>query len=445
MKNIKPMSVAGTFYSKIQTDLKNQIEDFAKNNKNKYKLPARAVIVPHAGLVYSGRLAYEGISQLDKNLKTLIIFAPAHKAGFEEIALSGYDSWQTPLGEIEVNNEINSELTEKFNAKYNDYALQYEHSIEIQVPIIQSIFENVKIVPVLTGKTAPQKVAEIINNYYRNTRIGFIISSDLSHFHEDNKARKIDRITAQMIETNTVDNFTHEQACGATGIIGLMMFAAKNNYSLIRIDMTNSGAVSGEKSSVVGYGCWFLYEGDKNEFIKKYYSEFVLDLCKTVITSRLDNKNISLTYPQVFDEHGACFVTLEKNNNLRGCIGSIIAHRPLIEDIVNNSQNAAFGDFRFNPVSKEEVNDLQIAVSLLTDPKPMEFTNEENLLNKIKPFNDGIIIKDKNYQAVYLPSVWEQLPDKKEFLNSLKIKAGLSPEYFSKTFEVYKFETVYIK
>lgn len=130
---------------------------------------------------------------------------------------------------------------------------------------------------------------------------------------------------------------------------------------------------------------------------------------------------------------------------LRGCIGSIIPHRTLIEDIVINAQHAAFKDYRFNPVTKEEIPELQIAVSLLSLPKQMSFKDEEDLLGQIQPFKDGIIIRDGNYQSVYLPSVWEQLPDKKEFLRSLKVKAGLKPEHFSNTFEAYRFETVYIK
>ena len=114
-------------------------------------------------------------------------------------------------------------------------------------------------------------------------------------------------------------------------------------------------------------------------------------------------------------------------------------------DLVSNAQNAAFKDPRFNPVQKEELDTLKIAVSLLSEPKPIDFQDEEDLLNQIKPYQDGIIIQEGNYQAVYLPSVWEQIPDKKEFLNSLKIKAGLQPDYFSKTFAAYKFTTEYIK
>ena len=445
MVKIKEPSVAGSFYTDNVQALENQIKNFAQENKNEYEYKTRAVIVPHAGLVYSGRLAYEGISQLDSSIKNIFIFAPAHRVAFEGIALSSFDKWKTPLGEININQDICNELAEKYNAKFNDNAIAPEHSIEIEIPIIQSIFNEVKIIPVLIGKADFNVVYDIIGEYYQNNENGFVISSDLSHFLSDDNARKLDNKTAQMIETGDINGFRFEQACGALGIAGLVEFANKNNYSLIRIDMTNSSAATGDRASVVGYGCWFLYEGDKNEFVQKYYSKLVTDIAKIVLKTSFTKEKVTINYPQILDEMGACFVTLEKFGQLRGCIGSIIAHQPLIMDLVQHAKDAAFNDYRFNPVTENELKDIKVSISILTEPKKIEFTDEEDLLNKMVPNIDGIIIKDGQYQAVYLPVVWEQLLDKREFLNSLKMKAGLPPTHFSKTFEAYRFESIYIK
>ena len=445
MLKIKEPSVAGSFYTNDKQTLENQIKKFAEESKNTYEYRTRAVIVPHAGLIYSGRLAYEGISQIDHNVKNVFIFAPAHRVAFDGISLSSFDKWKTPLGEIDVNQDICRELEEKFNAKFNDNAIAPEHSIEIEVPIIQSIFEDVKIIPVLVGRTDFNVVTDILKEYYPNTENAFVISSDLSHFLTDEKAKSIDKKTAEMIESGDMNGFRFEQACGALGIAGLVEFANLNNYSLIRIDMTNSSAASGDKSSVVGYGCWFLYEGDKNEFIKRYYGDLTIDIAKTTLRALFSDEKLSIKYPQVFDEMGACFVTLEKFGQLRGCIGSIIAHQPLITDLVQHAKDAAFNDYRFSKVTENELNDIKVSVSLLTEPRAIEFSDEEDLLSKMVPNIDGIIIKDGRYQAVYLPVVWEQLPDKREFLNSLKMKAGLSPNHFSKNFEAFRFESIYIK
>lgn len=445
MKKIKYPAAAGTFYPNNALELKKQIEFFAQYCQNDYTYASRAVIVPHAGLIYSGRLAYEGISLLDRNLKNLFIFAPAHRVGFEGLSLSGFELWQTPLGEIEVNQQINNELKEKFNAQFFDKAFEYEHSIEVQLPLIQSVFKNVKIIPLLVGSADYQVISQIIKYYYDDKENGFIISSDLSHFLTDEKAKKIDAVTADMIETGNIDNFQYEQACGALGIAGLVDFANKKNYSLIRIGMHNSGLTTGDKTRVVGYGSWFLYEGQTNEFIKKYYSKLIIDICRQAIKSKFEPDIEEIKYPQVFGRIGACFVTLEKNNTLRGCIGSVIARRPLINDIIMNAKNSAFSDPRFLPVQQNEISQLKIAVSILSEPKKISFTDENDLLRQMRPNIDGIIIKDGIYQAVYLPSVWEQLPDKREFLETLKVKAGLNPDYFSDIFEAYRFETVYIK
>ena len=444
IKKIKPPSVAGTFYTADKAELEKQIAEFKKNSRNTYKTPTRAVIVPHAGLIYSGRLAYEGISQLDKNVKTIFIFAPAHRVAIDGLGTTSYDEWQTPLGAIKVNRTIINELTSKFGVKIADNALAPEHAIEVEIPFIQTEFKDVKIVPILMGKVDYDKVYRIISHYYNDSKNAFIISSDLSHYLPDETAKKVDAYTAQHIESCISDNFSHELACGATGILGLMKFTNEHDFSLIRIDMSNSSSTSFDKERVVGYGCWFLYEGERNKFIKDNYSDFILKLCRDSIRTR-SVKSAEIIYPQVLSEYGAVFVTLEKNGNLRGCIGSILPQRALIDDLILNAQNAAYSDPRFKPVTKDEIGDLSIAVSLLSVPKPMKFKDETDLLNQIRQNVDGIIIRDGNYQAVYLPSVWEMIPDKKEFLNSLKVKAGMRPDHFSKTFEAYRFETEYIK
>ncbi len=444
MDKIKPPSVAGTFYTNNASELNKQIEIFEKNSQS-FEYKARCTIVPHAGLIYSGQLAYDGIKTLDGGIKTLFIFAPAHKIWFEGLALTSYDAWQTPLGNVKVNKQICAQMEEKFSAKINDEALKYEHSVEIQLPLIQKIFKDVEIVPVLIGDENYTKIKDIIEFYWEDKQIGFIISSDLSHFLKDVKAREIDNTTAAMIENKEIQNFHTEQACGSVGIMGLVDFAKEKKYSLIRVGLINSSAATGDKTSVVGYGSWFLYEGEKSKFLKKYYSNLMIEIAKKSILSRFKEVCFESMPPEVFNQWGACFVTLEKNNALRGCIGSIVAHRPLIEDLIKNAKSAAFSDPRFKPVTLEEAQELSIAISLLSEPEKMCFENEEDLLGQIKPYKDGIIIKDGCCRAVYLPSVWEELSDKKMFLNSLKMKANLSPGHFSKTFEAYRFSCEYIQ
>lgn len=445
MKKVRPASAAGKFYTSDKAELSAQLDYFSHNNTYDYDYRSRAIIVPHAGYVYSGQLASEGFQYLDKDIKNIFIIAPSHYVALKNPAISAFDKWSTPLGEIEVNQEMNNELVQRFGLEFEDEAFKNEHAVEVQVPFIQKIFSNAKIIPILAGPNY-EKITKIIATYYPNPENAFVISSDLSHFYNTVQARKMDNVTAEMIEMKDIEKFSSEQACGAVGVLGLVNFAKNKSYSLIRVGMINSGDVTGDTSSVVGYGSWILCEGAKNTFIKKYFSDFVINTCKNSILAGLnDEAPICLKTPAVFNQLGASFVTLEKNGDLRGCIGSIIAHRPLIEDLIKNSQSSAFSDPRFQPLRKDEFDDLSINVSLLSEPEKMHFDDEADLLSQIVPFEDGIIIKERSYQAVYLPSVWEQLPEKTMFLNSLKVKAGLPENYFSQTLEAYRYTTEYIK
>ena len=438
----KRASAAGTFYPSEKHELEQLIESFRIKEPEYY---SRAVIIPHAGYVYSGKLAAKGIQQLKKDAKNVFIFAPAHYERIFGCTVCDYDAFETPLGDIEVNKELNGEIAKFCDCNAGNFVFEKEHSIEVQLPLIKTFLPDAKIIPVLYGCENFKNLAETIENFYENEDNVFIISSDLSHFYPEKEAYKIDNYTAKLFEENNLNNFEQEQACGAVGICGLVEFAKKKNFSLIRAGLTNSAATTGDSSRVVGYGSWFLYEGEKNNYIKKYYSDFVKKVCKDSILSGLQLGHADLNnYECVFEEYGASFVTLELDGILRGCIGSIIAHRPLIQDLIKNAHAAAFSDPRFPALTLNEYNKISISISLLSKPERLEFDDEQELLNELVPAIDGLIIRDGNYQSVFLPDVWEQLPDKKEFLEQLKLKAGLPKDYFSESLEAFKFKTTKI-
>ena len=145
----------------------------------------------------------------------------------------------------------------------------------------------------------------------------------------------------------------------------------------------------------------------------------------------------------MFDK-GATFVTLTKKGELRGCIGSLLPKQAVALDIAQNTYSACNEDGRFNPITSEELLDIKISISFLSSYEKVEFDNEEELLNQIIPNVDGLVLRDGYRQGLFLPSVWKQIPDKKEFLNNLKIKAGLSPSYWSDKVKRYRFRTVEI-
>lgn len=438
---VKKTAVAGQFYPAEAEEINKLMKLFSEKLLKESNYFSRAVIVPHAGYEYSGALAYKGYQYLKKDLDTVIILAPAHRVFVETIAVSSADEFETPIGNLEINKVINDEIKSIGGAE-NDDAFLNEHSVEVQLPFIKTIFENVKIVPILVGGADKNKIFEIINKYWDNEKIGFVISSDLSHFRPKTEAQRVDFVTADMIENNMYENLLPEQACGYKAVAGLIEFAHSKNFSMIRVGVTDSSEKTKDATSVVGYGSWFLAEDEKINFLRTHFQEIIRKLVVLSIKSQIDNVNLKIeNCPRALETRLASFVTLLEGGILRGCIGSIVPHQPLVVDVCQNARSAAFKDPRFTPVQANEFEKLQFSISLLTRPVQINFENEEDLLEKLQPEIDGVIIRDAGRQAVYLPEVWKQIPDKKEFLNSLKQKAGLPKEWFSDTFEAYRFRT----
>ena len=448
---------AGTFYPDEPEKLNKLLDSYKENSDNEYK--SKAIIVPHAGYIYSGHAAMQGFQHLERN-DNIFIIAPSHQENFENIALPQYSFFETPLGSIEVNNRLIKDISEKFPCIISNEVYEKEHSIEVQLPFLQNLFlpqkhnaaeivmnfakigKKFKIIPILVGKCDYRMIADIIEEYWENS--SFVISSDLSHFYPQEQCRQIDAYTATLVETGRNDLFQPEQACGLIGIKGLVEFANRFKWSLIRAEMYNSGDVSQDKDRVVGYGAWYLYEGNKNDFIENYYKDYIIDTVKKCLTGAVNDQEYIPTHiPQVLTEYGASFVTLNKNGQLRGCIGSVYPTKPLILDILDNTKNAALMDSRFEPVTFDELDQIDVSISVLSSIERIKFKDEKDLLSKIYPY--GIIIAERTKRAVYLPVVWELLPDREVFLNSLKEKAGLPPNYFSKSIEAYKFTALYIK
>lgn len=449
----KNPTFAGSFYPEKPEELTNLLNSYKTIQDAKYK--SKAVIVPHAGIYYSGYAAMAGFQHLDI-CENIFIIAPSHHESFNNIALPEYTYFDTPLGSVEVNNRRIKDIAEKFPCLISNEVFDNEHSIEVQLPFLQNlntpqimsakdfmkefkkIGHKIKIIPVLVGDCDYRLISDLISTYWEDS--SFVISSDLSHFYSQNECRQIDTYTATIIETGKLESFQKGQACGLTGIMGLIEFANTHESSMIRVMMYNSGDINNEPEKVVGYGSWFLYPDTKNSYLEKYYSSYITDAAKSSILGVLNNDEFKPeNIPSVLTQYGASFVTLKLNGILRGCIGSIFPTKPLILDIIDNAKNAAFYDSRFEPLTERELPYLEISISILSSIERIPFKDERDLLSKIYPH--GIIISDKGNRAVYLPEVWEQLPNREVFLNSLKEKAGLHPDYFSNTFEAYKFST----
>lgn len=182
--------------------------------------------------------------------------------------------------------------------------------------------------------------------------------------------------------------------------------------------------------------------------LDKQSKQLLLSLARKSITHGLEHHQpLPVTpgeYPKALQQAGASFVTLEKQNRLRGCIGTLEAYRPLVVDIVENAFAAAFRDPRFTPLQADELSELQIHISLLTPPEPLPVKDEAELLRQLRPGIDGLILQDGHHRATFLPSVWESLPTPPQFVAQLKLKAGLPVDYWSDTLRFERYQTIVI-
>jgi hypothetical protein len=209
-----------------------------------------------------------------------------------------------------------------------------------------------------------------------------------------------------------------------------MHLARLKSWKARLLDYRNSGDVSGEKDRVVGYTAIAFYEPAQGSFAAAE-QKFLLDLARRTLTSVATGGDLptvsAVDVPAKLKETRACFVTLTKTGALRGCIGHIQPQESLYQAVIHNAQNAARHDPRFPPVQRDEVDQVKIEVSVLTEPQPLRFNSPEDLLNELKSNEDGVVLRIGPRSATFLPQVWAQIPDKAEFLNRLAQKAGCEP------------------
>jgi AmmeMemoRadiSam system protein A len=220
-----------------------------------------------------------------------------------------------------------------------------------------------------------------------------------------------------------------QEACGKDPILTLMYLAKSKGWHVRMLDYRNSGDTSGQKSRVVGYGAVAFYAPSKTaENFSPEERKWMLELARKALKESVTAGNLPQVAPagvaaKLTDAKG-CFVTLTENGALRGCVGNILPAGPLYRAIMSNAQNAALRDHRFMPVQASELDRIEIEVSVLTEPEPLDFKDSQDLLDRLQPGEDGVILKIGDRMATYLPQVWEQIPDKQEFLRSLAVKAG---------------------
>ncbi len=461
-KTIREPAVAGSFYSENKQRLSETLSHFLPASLPKAEaVNPKALIVPHAGYIYSGQIAAKAFSNWvnEKDLiENVVIIGPSHRVLFEGIAIPNMNKFKTPLGEVSLKKSFIKQIKNHPQVSIDDEPHRQEHSIEVQIPFLQKILGDFKILPLVVGSTSAEKVAEIIELLWGHDNTRFVISSDLSHYKEYSNAQKIDEHTAKAIERLDYASINSHQACGYIPISGMLIVAQRKDLEIKRICLLNSGDISKNKKKVVGYGAWSIAKknipNDKGKCLSDL--DIMKKECKTIIniaartikysTSSYKQPNIDIaSFSPQLQINRATFITIKKDGNLRGCMGTIHPTEPFILNIVKNTYKAALKDPRFPPLRGNELSNIEITISLLSPLQKLSIKDEQDLLMQIKPNVDGLLIKDGIKQSVFLPQVWHEIPNKLDFIACLKQKAGLRSNHWSLNFQVWKFTVTFIK
>jgi len=448
---IREPAVAGLFYPADEPGLRRTVDGLLARAPSHAISRLRGLVCPHAGYSFSGETAAIGYKTLaGKQLETVIVLGPSHYALLNGASIPDATAYRTPLGLVPISERAaRLAVAPPFSWEPRcpvqrpswwqqgpraatpvgeDTAETWEHSVEVQVPFLQRQVGTFKLLPVIVGEADAEVIAKAIAGIIDDKTV-VVASSDLSHYHTYEVAKGLDSRCVRAICDLNTDDMKSLEACGKTPILSLMHLARLKGWKAELLDARNSGDVTGDKDRVVGYSAVAFYEPTPEGFSASERKS-LLELARRVLIRVTKDPNASpidlatKDLPANFLEKRACFVTLTKGGDLRGCIGHLEPQEALYRAVMENAQSAAMRDPRFSPVRPEEVSKIRIEISVLTEPQPLVFDSPEDLLKKLQPRVDGVVLRIGSRRATFLPQVWEQLPDKTEFLDRLSQKAG---------------------
>jgi len=444
-KKYREPVVAGTFYPADPDTLRAMLEElFKKTKRIDFKGDIIGIIAPHAGYPYSGEIAAKAYRQLEgKQFDTVILIGPSHRAAFNAASVYKEGGWKTPLGMVPINESLSKKLIDADDLlEYYPQGHLQEHSLEVQIPFLQTVLDNFTIVPIIMGNQNPQlcdRLADALVSVVRNENILLVASTDLYHGYSYNDCYASDSLVLKTIGAFDIDGFkdlftsNENVGCGAGPVYTVLRAARTMGASTsVLIEHTTSGDVTGDKTGyIVGYVSYIITRDGSNpgneEILSKEEKVFLLDVARNSLQAAVQGKPVPKIEPltERLNEPKGVFVTLTMQGMLRGCIGFIQAVKPLIESVSEMAISAALNDPRFPPVSKEEIDELHIEISVLT---PLKKIDDPEIIEIGK---HGIYIRKDIFSGLLLPQVaTEQGWNRKIFLEQTCRKAGLPPNAY---------------
>ena len=442
---IKPPAVAGMFYPADAGTLAAMVSDLLRSAAPP-DLAAKAVVAPHAGYVYSGPIAATAYALLARHrdrIRRVVLLGPAHRVAFRGMAVHSATAWRTPLGDVALDRQAIGRCSGLPDVIQSDGPFAQEHSLEVHLPFLQTVLgSSFRLVPVLVGDAHPAGVAKLLETLWGGPETVVVISSDLSHFHDYDTAGRMDATATAAMEMLRPDMLKDDMACGRRPILGLLERARQLDLRATTLDRRSSGDTAGSRDRVVGYAS-VAFEYAASARLDDRSRALLLDSARASIAHGLAHGHPPqpdfAAVPRTLWAMRACFVSLSLDGALRGCVGSLSAQRPLLLDVIENAHKAAFSDRRFTPLTPEEADRIDIQISILSNGRLIPARGEAELVARLVPDIEGLFIRDRNRQALFLPSVWGGIPDPKQFLRRLKAKAGMPADHWSDTFQAQRF------
>ena len=448
-KEIRKSVIAGTWYPGDPATLTGDIRNYLN------KVPAQTVggpvvglVSPHAGYVYSGQIAAHGYRLIEgQRYDAVVVIGPSHRALFHGASVWASGGFETPLGIVPVDRELAGAILEVdpvLNSDRKPHAA--EHSVEIQLPFLQVVLGSFSFVPIVMGTQdyrTCEVVAEAIFRAAKGKNVLVVGSSDLSHFHTYEQAKRLDQVVVDLMQKRDYRGLCREledgtcEACGGGPMVTAMLCAEKAGARGVKVlQYANSGDVTGDRRQVVGYlSAAFFKEnpGEKGIEKKKVGADMgltddekqaLLRIARASIEAELEGKKPPATKRLgILEEKRGAFVSLKKRGHLRGCIGFIEAKTPLAKTVEEMSIAAAVRDPRFPPLRKGELKDVQLEISVLTPLRRISDVAE------IEVGTHGLYIRKGGRAGLLLPQVATEYGwDRGTFLKETCRKAGLGPD-----------------
>lgn len=463
--SVRRPAVAGSFYPSGPDELRSQFANLFKSfNSSGETEDLAALIVPHAGYVFSGEVAASAYACLDpdKKYERIFLIGPSHHIRLNGASVYNTGNYSTPLGIVRVDAALADTLIREHRFfEYCPKAHMKEHCIEVQLPFLQHRLKHeFTIVPIIIGTQSTEtcrKIAEALKPYFNEKNL-FVISSDFSHYPDYKGALDADKATGEAIESNSAERFLKTirendakkipglvtSACGQSPILSLLHLSSEMSGMKVRhIRYMNSGdSEYGDKFRVVGYHSFaFIRDTKSKSFsLSDEDQSQLLNIARDAIEYRLQNRSVgggdAGISKQLQTPMGA-FVSLHIKGKLRGCIGQFIATRPLYEIVQKMAVAAAFQDYRFSPVGQDEMDEILIEISVLSPLRRI------NSIDEFELGKHGIYMIKGNRSGTLLPQVAADTGwDRNEFLgHCARDKAGIGWDGW-KDAELYTYEAL---